>query len=322
MATEQKPIDSAFGETSTAKEVISGIDLDGKTAIVTGGHSGIGLETTKALSQAGATVIVGSRDVAKAKQTLAGVNGVSVIELDLSEPASVDAFADEFRKSFKACDLLINNAGIMATPLLRNSLGYEMQFATNHLGHFRLTARLWNELRVSGARVVSLSSLGHRFSGIKFDDPNFLTHPYEKWTAYGQSKTANSLFAVHLDNVGEQYGVSAFAVHPGRITSTELSRFMSHEEIAATANANPANPKFVPSFVKSISQGAATTLWCATSPQLKNKGGVYCADCNISPIVDDDSPQVNGVRRWAIDPLMAEKLWVLSEQLAGLEWGK
>ncbi len=320
MVTEQKPINSSFGETSTATEVISGINLNGKTVIVTGGHSGIGLETTRVLSGAGATVIVGSRDITKAKHTLAEVKRVSVIELDLSEPLSVDAFANEFRKSFKACDILINNAGIMATPLLRNSLGYEMQFATNHLGHFLLTARLWNELRESGGRVISLSSLGHRFGSIKFDDPNFITHPYEKWTAYGQSKTANSLFAVHLDKVGEKYGIRAFAVHPGRITSTDLSRFMSDEEIATTANSTPSNPKFVPSFVKSISQGAATTLWCATNPQLINKGGVYCADCNISPIVDDDSPQVNGVRRWAINPSIAEHLWTLSEQLVGFDW--
>lgn len=194
MVTEQKTINSGFGETSTATEVIAGIDLNGKTAIVTGGHSGIGLETTKVFSNAGATVIVGARDLAKAEQTLAGVKNVSIIELDLSEPLSVDAFANEFRKSFKSCDILINNAGIMATPLLRNRLGYEMQFATNHLGHFQLTARLWNELRESGARVISLSSLGHRLSGIRFEDPNFITNPYEKWTAYGQSKTANSLF--------------------------------------------------------------------------------------------------------------------------------
>ena len=322
MATEQKAINSVFGETSTATEVITGIDLFGKIVIVTGGHSGIGLETTKVLSDAGAIIIVGARDVAKARQKLAEINRVSIIELDLSKPLSVDNFANEFRKSFKSCDILINNAGIMATPLLRNSLGYEMQLATNHLGHFQLTARLWNELRKSGARVISLSSLGHRFSGIKFEDPNFITNPYEKWTAYGQSKTANSLFAVHLDKVGEKYGVRAFAVHPGRITSTDLSRFMSDEEIAATVNSTPSNPKFVPSFVKSISQGAATTLWCATSPQLENKGGVYCADCNISPIVDDDSPQVNGVRRWAINPSMAEQLWTLSERLVGFEWTK
>lgn len=322
MATIQEPINSGFGETSTSPDVISGIDLHGKTVIVTGGHSGIGLETTKVFSEAGATIIVGARDLSKAKQALSEVKGVRIIELDLSEPLSVNSFANEYRKSFKTCDILINNAGIMATPLLRNSLGYEMQFATNHLGHFQLTAKLWKELRESQARIVCLSSLGHRFSGIKFDDPNFLTHPYEKWTAYGQSKTANSLFAVHLDKVGEKHGVRAFAVHPGRITSTELNRFMSEEERATALNAISANPKFMPAFIKSIPQGAATTVWCATSPQLNNMGGVYCADCDISPVVEDDSQQVNGVRRWAVNPSIAEQLWTLSKKLVGFEWEK
>ncbi len=322
MATEQKPINSGFGETTTATEVITGIDLKGKTVIVTGGHSGIGLETTKVLSAAGASIIVGARDVTKARKALAEIQNVKVIALDLSEPVSVDSFAKEYRKAFKKCDILINNAGVMATPLLRNSSGWEMQFATNHLGHFQLTARLWDELREAQARVVCLSSLGHRFSGIKFDDPNFLTHPYEKWTAYGQSKTANSLFAVHLDSVGEKNGVSAFALHPGRITSTDLNRFMSDEEKATATSSLSSIPKFVPSFIKSIAQGAATTVWCATSPQLNDKGGVYCADCDISPIVDDDSPQTNGVRNWAISPSMAERLWALTEQLVGVEWTK
>ncbi len=322
MNTMQKPINSGFNEKSTATEVISGINMSGKTVIITGGHSGIGLETTKVLSSAGTSIIVAARDMNKAKQSLANIKNVEIIELDLSEPSSVDNFVKQYRQSFKTCDLLINNAGIMATPLLRNSLGYEMQFATNHLGHFQLTARLWDELRESKARVISLSSLGHRFSGIIFDDPNFHDHPYEKWTAYGQSKTANSLFAVHLDKVGEKFGVRAFAVHPGRILSTDLSRFMSDEEKATAASARPADPKHVPSFVKSVSQGTATTIWCATSPQLNDKGGVYCADCDISPIVDDDSPQTNGVRKWAIDPSMAERLWSLSEKLVGFEWPK
>jgi NAD(P)-dependent dehydrogenase (short-subunit alcohol dehydrogenase family) len=322
MTTEQQPIRSGFGETSTASQVIAGIDLSGKTIIVTGGHSGIGLETTKILAEAGATIIVGARDIEKATQALADVKNVSIIKLDLSEPLSVDEFTNEYRKSFERCDILINNAGIMATPLLRNSLGYEMQFATNHLGHFQLTANLWDELRKSGARVICLSSLGHRFSGIRFDDPNFQTHPYEKWTAYGQSKTANSLFAVHLDKIGKQYGVRAFAVHPGRITSTELNRFMSDEEKATATSSASTIPNYVPSYIKSIAQGSATTVWCATSSQLENKGGVYCADCDISPIVENDSLQVNGVRRWAINPSIAEQLWALSEQLAGFNWAK
>jgi NAD(P)-dependent dehydrogenase (short-subunit alcohol dehydrogenase family) len=320
--TTQQPIHSGFDETSTASQVIIGINLNGNTIIVTGGHSGIGLETTKILSDAGATIIVGARDMEKARKALAEVKNTSIIELDLSEPLSVNEFANQYRKSFDKCDILINNAGIMATPLLRNSLGYEMQFATNHLGHFQLTANLWNELRKSKAHVICLSSFGHRFSGIQFDDPNFHTHPYQKWTAYGQSKTANSLFAVHLDKMGKESGVRAFAVHPGRITSTDLNRFMSDEEKATATSTTSSVPNYVPSFIKSIAQGAATTIWCATSPQLNNQGGVYCADCDISPITDDDSHQTNGVRKWAIDPAMAEALWKLSEKLTGLNWTK
>lgn len=318
MTTQQQPIYSGFDDTSTASQVATGIDLNGKIIIVTGGHSGIGLETTKILSEAGATIIVGARDIVKARKSLAEVKNVSIIALDLSEPVSVNEFTNEYRKLFDRCDILINNAGIMATPLWRNSLGYEMQFATNHLGHFQLTANLWKELCKAGARVISLSSLGHRFSGIRFDDPNFHIQPYEKWIAYGQSKTANSLFAVHLDKIGREYAVRAFAVHPGRITSTDLNRFMSDEEKATMTSGTSAIPNFIPSRIKSIAQGAATTIWCATSPLLENMGGVYCADCNVSPIVEDDSPQVNGVRKWAINPAMAEQLWALSEKWVGL----
>ena len=321
MNTEQKPIHSGFGETTRADEVIAGRDLTGKVVVVTGGHSGIGLETTRVLSNAGATIAIGARDRTKASEAVSQIKNVEVYELDLAEPASVDDFAEKYRHAFHQCDILINNAGIMATPLLRNSQGYELQFATNHLGHFRLTAGLWTELSRSKARVVTLSSLGHRFSGIIFDDPNFLHHPYKKWIAYGQSKTANSLFSVHLDRVGRELGIRAFAVHPGRITSTNLSQFMSAEEKAEALKSAPVgDPRFVPSFVKSIAQGAATTIWAATSPQLNGMGGVYCANCDISPVVPDASEQTDGVRRWAIDPSMVERLWRLSEQLCGIKW--
>jgi NAD(P)-dependent dehydrogenase (short-subunit alcohol dehydrogenase family) len=320
MKTAQKSIHSGFDETSTASAVISGIELSGKLAVVTGGHSGIGLETTKILAAAGATVVVGARDLVKAGKVLSEIKNIHVIELDLSEPLSIDAFTIQYRKSFKTCDLLINNAGIMATPLLRNRLGYEMQLATNHLGHFQLTKNLWNELRESQGRVICLSSFGHRFSAIRFEDPNFIRSPYEKWIAYGQSKTANSLFAVYLDLLGEPFNVRAFAVHPGRILDTDLLRYMPEEERTAAIRATLSENNTAPAFIKSIAQGAATTVWSATSPRLKNKGGVYCADCDISPIVDDNSTQTNGVRKWAVDPVVAEKLWTLSEELTGSEW--
>jgi len=320
MNTKQKPIHSGFGERTTADEAIVGRDLTGRVMVVTGGHSGIGLETTRVLSNAGATIVIGARDLTKAREAVSQIKNVEVYELDLAEPASVDEFANKYRETFHQCDILINNAGIMATPLLRNSQDYELQFATNHLGHFRLTAGLWTELSRSKARVVTLSSAGHRFSGIIFDDPNFLHHPYEKWIAYGQSKTANSLFSVHLDKVGRELGIRAFAVHPGRIISTNLSRFMSDEEIAKAVKSAPTgDPGFVP-FMKSIAQGAATTVWAATSPQLNEMGGVYCANCDISPLVPDASEQTDGVRRWAVDASMAERLWELSEQLCGIRW--
>lgn len=299
----------------------NGLSIQGKVVVITGGHSGIGLETTRVLAGAGASIVIGARDVRKAKDSVSQIKGVEVYELDLAEPASVDDFAEKYRQSFNRCDILINNAGIMATPLLRNSQGYESQFATNHLGHFRLTAGLWSELSQAKARVVTLSSLGHRFGGIIFEDPNFLHHPYEKWTAYGQSKTANSLFSVHLDRAGSTPGVRAFAVHPGRIVSTNLNRFMSDEEKAQVLKSAPTgDPGFVRSFTKPIAQGAATTVWAATSPQLNGRGGVYCADCDISPLVPDSSEQTNGVRRWAVDPSMAQSLWQLSEQLCGFKW--
>src|SRR5580704_12991523 len=197
MVTEQKPLPSGLGARTTAAEALGGADLRGKVAIVTGGHAGLGLETTRVLSNAGATVVSGSRDPQKAEQALAKMKNVEVRQLDLASPSSIDRFAGEFLNSNRALDLLINNAGIMATPLLRDERGFEMQFATNHLGHFQLTARLWEALKKSrDARVVTLSSRGHVWGQVDLNDPNFDKRPYDKWVAYGQSKSANSLFAV------------------------------------------------------------------------------------------------------------------------------
>jgi NAD(P)-dependent dehydrogenase (short-subunit alcohol dehydrogenase family) len=320
--TEQKPLPSGFGAKTTAEEALAGRDLRGKVAIVTGGHAGLGLETTRVLSNAGATVVIGARDPKKARAAVAEMKNVEVGQLDLASPSSIDRFASEFLDSNRALDLLINNAGIMATPLMRDDRGYELQFATNHLGHFQLTARLWESLKRSGnARVVALTSFGHRWGGVDLSDPNFDSRPYDKWLAYAQSKSANSLFAVELDQRGQEHGIRAFAVHPGGII-TDLLRYMTDEELKAYGIVRENGViKNLPDRFKTVEQGAATTIWCAVSPQLNNKGGVYCADCDISPMVPADSELNNGVRAWAVDKAAAEALWTLSEKLTSVSAG-
>ena len=325
--TTQAPIHSGFGPTTTAREVLQGIDLTGKVAIVTGGYSGIGLETTRALAEAGATVIVPARTPDKARQALSNIPGVEQGRLDLLDPASINAFASEFLASGRPLHILINNAGIMAAPLTRDSRGYESQFSANHLGHFQLTARLWPALRKDhGARVVSLSSRGHQRAGIDFDDPQFQHRAYDRWQAYGQSKTANVLFAVELDRRGEASGIRAFAVHPGAIL-TPLSRNMTDDELRAYGLSHTDRPGSIPvgksvaegGDFKTLEQGAATSVWCATSPRLAGMGGVYCQDVDIAPILPPDSASNVGVRQYAIDPEAAEHLWTLSEELTGVK---
>jgi NAD(P)-dependent dehydrogenase (short-subunit alcohol dehydrogenase family) len=316
MTTPQAPFKSGYGMRTDARDAIGGRDLKGKVAVVTGGYSGLGLETTKALAGAGATVIVPARTPDKARAALAGIANVEQAALDLADPGSIDAFANDFLGSRRKLDILINNAAIMASPLTRDARGYEAQFATNHLGHFQLTARLWPALKQGGgARVVSLSSIGHRRSPVNLEDPNFNTTPYDKWEAYGRAKSANSLFAVGLDKRGAPHGVRAFAVHPGGIM-TDLQRFMPEEEKRAMGwidEQGAVNERF-----KTPSQGAATSVWCATNAQLDGKGGVYCEDCDIAEAVAADAAVWSGVRPWAIDPVLADKLWTLSEQMTGV----
>ena len=316
MSTQQAPIPSGYGMRTDARDAIGGRGLKGRVAIVTGGYSGLGLETTKALAGAGATVIVPARTPDKAKAALAGIANVEQASLDLADPASIDAFADAFLSSKRKLDILINNAAIMASPLMRDARGYEAQFATNHLGHFQLTARLWPAMN-KGARVVSLSSIGHRRSPVNLEDPNFDTTPYDKWEAYGRAKSANSLFAIGLDKRAQAHGVRAFAVHPGGIM-TDLQRFMPEEEKRAMGWIDE-NGKLNDRF-KTPSQGAATSVWCATNAQLDGKGGVYCEDCDIAQAVPADDKSFAGVRPWAIDPAIADKLWSLSEQMTGVRF--
>lgn len=330
MGSLQQPVGSGFGAASTASDVIKGIDLSGKIAIVTGGYAGIGLETTRALRSAGATVIVPARDHDKAAAALEGLDGVAIEALDLFDPASVDAFAGRFIASGRPLHILVNSAGIMACPLTRDARGHEAQFATNHLGHFQLAARLWPALRkASGARVVSVSSRGHRRSPVVFDDIGFERRAYDRWSAYGQSKTANILFALALDERGKPEGVRAFSLHPGAIVNTDLKRYMSDEEIrkAGVLDAD-GKPIIDPAKgLKTVEQGAATSVWCATSPQLDGMGGVYCEDCEVSPLVPEEevarwthgeSTRRVGVIPYAVDPAAADRLWSLSERLIGV----
>lgn len=307
----QHKIGSGFGHDSTADDVLAGIDLNGKLAIVTGGYSGLGLETTKALSRAGAQVVVPARRPDAAKEALGDL--AEVDELDLGSLDSVQAFADRFLASGRSVDIMIDNAAIMACPETRVGPGWEAQFATNHLGHFALVNRLWPAIAADGGgRVVSVSSSAHRRSDIRWDDLEF-RRGYDKWEAYGQAKTANVLFAVQLDALGKDSGVRAFALHPGGIL-TPLQRHLPREEMVAFGwideDGNPLSPQF-----KSPEQGAATQVWAATSPQLDGLGGVFCEDCEIAEVSADGA---YGVRPYAIDPASAARLWTVSAELTGV----
>ncbi|MGN9909339.1 SDR family NAD(P)-dependent oxidoreductase [Phytohabitans sp. LJ34] len=313
--TAQHKIGSGFGYRSTATEVLRGIDLSGKLAIVTGGYSGLGLETTRALAGAGAHVVVPARRPAVATEALSGIAGVEVDELDLGDLESVRAFAERFLASARTVHFVIDNAAIMACPETRVGPGWEAQFATNHIGHFALVNRLWPAIaRDGGARVVSVSSGGHRRSPIRWDDIHF-TSGYDKWTAYGQAKTANVLFAVHLDTLGQDAGVRAFAVHPGSIL-TPLQRHLPRSEMVAAGWIDEQGNALDPSF-KTPEQGAATQVWAATSPRLAGMGGVYCEDCDIADLVPEGAPGA-GVRPYAVDPEQAARLWAYSADLTGV----
>src|SRR5713101_8070543 len=244
--------------------------------------------------------------------------------MDLLDPASIDAFAARFLASGQPLHILVNSAGIMACPLARDSRGYESQFATNHLGHFQLVARLWPALRqANGARVVSVSSWGHRQSPVVFEDPNFERRDYDRWSAYGQSKTANILFALALDKRAKAEGVRAFSLHPGSIVGTGLEKHLSREELQAAGVIDEGGKPILDAAknLKTVEQGAATSVWCATSPRLDGMGGVYCQDCDIAPLVSEEiaanqfGSLPRGVMPHAVDPEAADRLWSLSEQL-------
>lgn len=318
--TVQAPIASPFGMRSTAREVIDGIDLSGKVALVTGGYSGLGLETVRALASAGAKVFVAARRPDVASKDLEGVAGtIEILQMDLSDPGSIDRFAEAMAARTDRLHILINNAAIMACPLSRDARGYESQFATNHLGHFQLTARLWPLLNTAGAgtRIVSLSSIGHARTGVDLDDPHFERRSYDKWTAYGQAKSANALFALHLDALGAPLGIRAFSVHPGGI-QTPLQRHLTMEEQTAMGWFKPDGTPI--DIFKSVEAGAATSIWCAVSPLLDGEGGVYCEDCNIAAVFTEGMNPYSGARPHILDRDAAAALWTASEAMTGVRF--
>jgi NAD(P)-dependent dehydrogenase (short-subunit alcohol dehydrogenase family) len=308
-------ITTLFGAESTAAEVIAGIDLSDMRAIVTGGSSGIGIETVRALAGAGADVTLAVRDTDAGERVAADIsattgNAVQVGRLDLADLDSVGAFTASWSGPL---DLLVNNAGVMALPNLHLTRdGWELQFATNHLGHFVLADGLYKALTAAAeARIVSLSSRGHLRSPVVFDDINFASRPYDPWLAYGQSKTANVLFAVEANRRWSADGVTANAVHPGAIMETNLSRHMNPDELAAVRNSGMFK-------YKTLEQGAATSILVATSPELKGVGGRYFEDCNEAVVVDPNAPATSGsgVAAYALDPDAASRLWSVSTEVA------
>ncbi len=320
--SDQAPIHSGFHAKSTGTEVLSNVDLSGKTAIVTGGYSGLGLEVVRCLASKGASVIVPVRSPEKAAENLAGVTGnVKTAPMDLADLASVRRFADSMLGTLSHLDLLINNAGIMACPEARVGPGWESQFGVNHMGHFALTQTLFPLLtKTPGTRVVALSSTAHKMSDILWDDLQFEHSEYDKWRAYGQAKTANALFANGLSRRLGEHGGLAFSVHPGGIF-TPLQRHLPKEEMIAmgwlSEDGEPS--ELAKQGFKTPEQGASTTLWAATSASLESKPGVYCENCEIAAPTDPDSPMVRfmGVDAHACSDASAERLWELSEKLLG-----
>jgi len=284
----------------------------------------------KTLALAGARIIVPARDVKKATKNLEGIKNVTIKTMDLMNPESIAAFAVDFVATGSPLHLLINNAGIMWVPLQRDARGYESQLVTNHLGHFQLTAGLWPALKkANGARVINVSSFGHQIAPFYFDDPNFEHRDYETLLAYGQSKTANNLFTVELDYRGKQFSVRAFSLHPGSVNGTDLGRVapMDLFKQMGTHDADGNLKPEVAAKLKTVSQGAATSVWCATSPQLNAIGGVYCENAEVAELdlgnIDhyyDDPLTLRGVKPYSVDEEHAKQLWQLSEDMTGVKF--
>jgi len=312
----------AYGKETTTDEVLEGKDLSGLTAFVTGGNSGLGQETGRALASKGAHVVLAGRDqakldeAAKAVRSDTGSDRVETILCDLASLEAVGACTKEARERFGRIDLLINNAGVMATPFDHTKDGYELQFGTNHLGHFALTAGLMPLVMAGEAkRIVNLSSRAHHMASVDLDDPHFERREYSPWASYGQSKTANVLFTVELENRYAANGIHAYAVHPGGI-ETNLGRHLTTEMVEALMErVQESDSDFQ---WKSIPQGAATSVWAATSETVEGRGGFYCEDCHEAPVEAEAGDQ--GVRPYALDADTAARLWTMSERMTGISY--
>jgi NAD(P)-dependent dehydrogenase (short-subunit alcohol dehydrogenase family) len=313
-----------FGATSTTDEVLAGVDLSGKRILVTGVSAGLGVETARVLAAHGAQVVGAARDLAKAEAATGQVRadaakggGLELVQLDLASLASVRACADALVSDGRPFDLVIANAGVMACPFGKTADGFETQFGTNHLGHFVLVNRIASLLK-PGARLVNLSSSGHRFSDVDIEDPNFEHTPYAEFVAYGRSKTANILFAVEFDRRHKANGVRATAVHPGGI-QTELGRYMTPDVMQQLVdrinktNAAAGEPAFT---WKTIPQGAATSVWAGVVAAAEQVGGLYCEDCHVAEPAEGDDLR-HGIRAYALDPEHAKALWAKSEEMVG-----
>jgi NAD(P)-dependent dehydrogenase (short-subunit alcohol dehydrogenase family) len=313
---------SEFGWASTADEVLAGKDLSGRTVFITGANSGLGQETARAMAARGAHIILAGRDQAKLDESVAAIHAahpkaqLDTLTVDLTSLENIRAATSRARQRFAKIDILINNAGVMATPFTHTHDGFEMQLGTNHLGHFALTAELMPLIeRGHLKRIVNLSSRGHHMAPVDFDDPHFSARAYDPWASYGQSKTANILFTVGLEARFAVLGIHAYAVHPGGI-QTNLGRHMTPEMMEALIKRVTTSDS---GFAwKTIPQGAATSCWAATAPELEGKGGVYCEDCHVAEV--DDESTTGGVRSYALNSSYADRLWALSEEATGAKF--
>ena len=317
-AANQSPVGSGFHAKTPAAEVVQGMDLSGKNVIVTGGYSGIGIETVRALAGVGASITVPARRPEAAQEALGAVAGdIEIASMDLGDVASVRRFAGDYVGTGRSLDILINNAGIMACPLARVGPGWESQFGINHLGHMALALGVLPALRkADGARVVALSSTAHIRGDVNWDDPHYESSDYEKWAAYSQAKTSNALFALGADRRWDGDGISAFSVHPGGIF-TPLQRHLSVEEMAAMGwmNEDGTIPPVIQQMFKTPEQGASTATWAATSPKLEGRGGEYCENCDIAQLAGPDSQIWEHAREWICDEGKADRLWAMSEDM-------